>query len=286
MSTLRKPATYSRKEIASALIARFDASSIEQARSDFSLRHPVQWFVIDNLLPDDMAREIHRSFPQPTQMRVRKSLREHKHVAAQMNRYDEQAEEALFAFQVPVVVDLIAQITGLASLHADPALYAGGLSLMTQGNFLNPHLDNSHNNDRSLYRVLNLLHYVSPGWDMDSGGHLELWPHGVKAQPITIPSLFNRLVVMTTGPESWHSVSCVLRDQSRCCVSNYYFSPQPIGGQPYFRVTSFRGRPEQPVRDLLLRFDSRLRQSIRKLRPQGLVQTSHIYQHTQNQKSD
>jgi len=273
--TARAP--FDRKHIADHILARLDDETVRAAASQYQSSRTTQWFSLDELLPQDMAEAIHHAFPKPAQMLERKTLREHKYVAAQMDRYNPQAEEALFAFQDSRVVERIAKITALPELLADPMLYAGGISLMARDNFLNPHLDNSHNNDRSLYRVLNLLYYVSPGWDLASGGHLELWPNGVTREPLTIPSLFNRLVVMTTGPHSWHSVSRVLRDASRCCVSNYYFSPQPLGGSPYFRVTSFRGRPEQPLRDLVLRLDGRLRQALRKLRPQGVVQTKHLY---------
>lgn len=273
-----KPAKYSRREIADSIVARFDAGTIEDARSRFSSSTTTQWFMVDDLLPARMAHDIRASFPDPSQMYERKTLRERKHVTSQMDRHDPQGEEALFAFHDERVVDIIHRITSLPTLHADPKLYAGGLSLMTHGNFLNPHLDNSHNNDRSEYRVLNLLYYVSPGWSVPSGGHLELWPDGVKGAPLTINSLFNRLVVMTTGPQSWHSVSSVQSTEPRCCVSNYYFSPEPIGGKPYFRVTSFRGRPEQPLRDLYLRMDAGLRGGIRKLFPAGVVKSKHIYE--------
>ena len=155
---------------------------------------------------------------------------------------------------------------------------------MGQGNFLNPHLDNSHNNDRSLYRVLNLLYYVTPDWQQGNGGNLELWPAGTKAEPLTIVSRFNRLVVMTTGPDSWHSVSEVRIDTPRCCVSNYYFSEHPVGDKEYFRVTTFRGRPEQPLRDMVLRADAALRQGIRALKPAGLVRTTHLYERKQPPK--
>jgi hypothetical protein len=100
---------------------------------------------------------------------------------------------------------------------------------------------------------------------------------------VTIESLFNRLVVMSTGPDSWHSVCAVRSAASRCCVSNYYFSPIPIGGKDYFRVTSFRGRPEQPFRDVLLRLDSNMRRAIRLVRPRGIAATKHIYK---TQRSD
>lgn len=46
----------------------------------------------------------------------------------------------------------------------DHKLYAGVLSSMVNGSFLNPHLDNSHDDDGNLYRVLNLLYYVSYNW--------------------------------------------------------------------------------------------------------------------------
>lgn len=272
-----KPTMYSRHQIADSIVARIDSETLARARRDFVASQPTPWFVIDDLLPADMAHVIRRAFPLPSEMRERKTLREHKYVAAQMDRQDPQAEEALFAFHDDRVVDVIARITGLRSLHADPQLYAGGISLMQRGNFLNPHLDNSHNYDRTLYRVLNLLHYLSPGWGLANGGHLELWPDGVKGEPVAIPSVFNRLVVMGTGPGSWHSVSAVQGSDFRCCVSNYYFSPEPIGEQPYFRVTSFRGRPEQPLRNLVLRLDAALRHGIRMLVPGGVAKTTHMY---------
>lgn len=42
-------------------------------------------------------------------------------------------------------------------------------------------------------------------------------------------------------------------------------------------MTSFHGRPEDPVRDLLLRGDAALRSLIRKIVPGGLRRTKHYY---------
>ena len=41
---------------------------------------------------------------------------------------------------------------------------------MTEGDFLNPHIDNSHDAKRERYRRLNLLYYVSPGWESAKRG--------------------------------------------------------------------------------------------------------------------
>ena len=95
---------------------------------------------------------------------------------------------------------------------------------MAPGHFLNPHIDNSHDGDQKNYRVLNLLYYITPGWRSENGGNLELWDQKV-TKPVEIPSLFNRLVLMSTNDKSWHSVNEVKADSRRCCISNYYFFP-------------------------------------------------------------
>src|SRR5690606_23734737 len=124
--------------------------------------------------------------------------------------------EAIFAFQKPVVIKAVEDITGLRQQKPDPHLYAGGLSLMTKGQFLGPHIDNSHESSRRYYRTLNLLYYVSPGWRLENGGNLELWDRKV-SRKVTVPSAFNRLVLMETNRHSWHSVSEVAVDGARAC---------------------------------------------------------------------
>jgi Rps23 Pro-64 3,4-dihydroxylase Tpa1-like proline 4-hydroxylase len=238
---------------------------------------PLSYFVLDDVLPEQWAREIQQVFPSPQLLVLKRSLRETKYVGAQMNRYHPLLEESVYAFQMPEVVSLIESITGLSSLEPDSLLYAGGLSMMEAGHFLNPHVDNSHDKFRQRYRVLNLLFYVSPDWVESNGCNLELWPQGPEGEPITIVSRFNRLVVMVTHEHSWHSVSKNRSTQPRCCVSNYYFSSRPVGDNEYFHVTSFRGRPEQPVRDWLLRTDIWLRTQIRKAFPKGIKENRHFY---------
>lgn len=210
-------------------------------------------------------------------MKVKKRLRELKYIAAQMDQYDPILEEALYAFQDSRVVEIVTKITGLRKLEPDALLYAGGISMMSKGHFLNQHIDNSHEKQREKYRVLNLLYYVSPGWDLSKGGNLEVWPDGIKAQQTTIESRFNRLAIMVTDTRSWHSVSPVLTDEQRCCVSNHYFSTEPAESREYFHVTSFRVRPEQKLRDLVRRGDIALRSGVRKLFPNGIVKNKHFY---------
>jgi Rps23 Pro-64 3,4-dihydroxylase Tpa1-like proline 4-hydroxylase len=265
-----------RKELADGILARMNECR-EDIAAQWRTSAPIHHFVIDGVLPRETALRIRNAYPAGDSMRVRKSLRELKFVAAQMDQYDPILEEILFAFQDPRIVALVEQITELKALEPDELLYAGGISMMAKDHFLNPHLDNSHDKERERYRVLNLLYYVSEDWCLKDGGNLELWPHGPKAPQVTVESRFNRLAVMITNSGSWHSVSPVKADRPRCCVSNYYFSKYPAEGRDYFHVTTFRGRPEQVLRDVALRVDSALRMGLRKLFPKGAVKTDHYY---------
>jgi Rps23 Pro-64 3,4-dihydroxylase Tpa1-like proline 4-hydroxylase len=254
--------TLDRNSISRRICARLDAQR-EMATGQWRASSAINHFVVDDVLPEDWALQIRAAFPPAAKMTLKSSLRERKYVAAQMNQYSSLLEEAIFAFQMPEVVALIEQITQLRRLEPDTMLYAGGVSLMSPGHFLNPHIDNSHDRTRERYRVLNLLYYVSPQWSEEHGANLELWPSGPRGEPRTIASRFNRLVVMLTHSGSWHSVSPNRSTQDRCCVSNYYFSSTSVSGDDYYHVTEFRGRPDQPVRDTVLRADNWLRTFIR-----------------------
>jgi len=240
-------------------------------------KNSIGYFFIDDLLPSEITEHINKQFPAKDEMVLKKSIREDKYIAVQMNQYKRDLEELIYAFQEDGVVNLMKDVCEIEDLQPDENLYAGGLSSMKQSQFLNPHLDNSHDKERSRWRVLNLLFYVSPNWKDSNGGHLEIWPNGLKQDQITLHSRFNRLIVMATHDKSWHSVSPVVVDASRNCVSNYYFSNTALFSTDKFHVTTFRGRPHQKMRNQILKIDSFLRMNLRKLFKKGIVKNPHVY---------
>ncbi len=83
---------------------------------------------------------------------------------------------------------------------------------------------------------------------------------------------------MATHDSSWHSVSPVrCANSARCCVSNCYYSDTPLRDNDEFHVTSFRGRPGQRMRNLVLRADANLRMAIRRKFKKGLTENPHVY---------
>jgi len=267
-----------RKYLADLMLEKLEANK-QALKKEFLTKGRVNTCYIDNLLPDDICRKINAAFPDPSTMAEHRSLRENKKIAAQLNKYNPLLEEITYAFQDPRIVKFTEEITGLKGMTPDEFLYAGGISLMSKGNFLNPHLDNSHDNERQRYRVINLLYYVTPDWKAEYGGNLELWDDGMgpSKKPRTIEAKFNRLAFMITNKKSYHSVSKVVHNGNRCCVSNYYFSETPAEDHSYFHVTSFYGRPEELIKQVLLPLDNFARMAIRKIFPKGVRKTKHIY---------
>lgn len=273
-------ATEFRRDTIATLIAERLTPEVVRMRAEFFTPGRVNSTLVDNLLPYSLAEEIYRRFPPTDRMMLKRSIKEHKHVAAQMNEYDPLLEESVYAFQDSRVVDLIAHITGLRELEPDAELYAGGISLMAKGGYLRPHLDNSHDGKRARYRALNLLYYVTPEWREEYGGSLQLWDNGPHTTPRTIPSLFNRLVLMITNRNSWHSVNEIRHESQRCCVSNYYFSKISPDEQDYFHATSFRGEAAG-VADVIMQVDNALRTTILKTMP-GAYKNPHNYKRDGN----
>lgn len=257
----------------------------ERLRRDYGTKGQISSCVLDNVLPEDIALQIHAAFPDCRAMRFKDTIRERKYFSAQMDDHHAIVEEAVFAFQHEDVIAHITEITGIRGLEADANLYAGGISSMTQGNYLKPHLDNSHDGKQAKYRAINLLYYVAPDWRADYGGHLELWDEGLKHPPRTIYSSFNRLVLMATNRTSWHSVSTVRHDGARRCVSNYYFCETSPEREDYFHATSFR-RPGEHVRDAIMQADNALRTVVLKVTGTKVYKNPHVYRRKTDTSDD
>ena len=253
-------------QIAALIVNRLDelATDIQRQWHNPEGTHTRHFFV-DGLLTDEMAESIYEAFPRNADgFFDRQSFREKKKTLTDLSDHPQILSAITYAMQHQSVVSKVAQLVAMPDIVPDPSLYAGGLSMMFKDDFLNPHIDNSHDGARNLYRRLNLLYYVSPDWALENGGNFELWDPQVKQQK-TIVAQFNRLLVMETNKLSWHSVSGVRADRPRCCVSNYYFSATSPDDHEYFHVTSFSGRPEEPGRRLLGVVDNTLRNAVSKV---------------------
>ncbi|WED42070.1 2OG-Fe(II) oxygenase [Legionella cardiaca] len=227
----------------------------EQLKKDFSRAHPIKvarHFVLDNFLPTEIAEKIYADFPKPGKMHLLSHHGELKLKYSHLRDTSSLIQDINFAIQDPRVVAIVEEITQIKNQIPDPSRFAGGISMLLKGYYINPHVDNSHDVDRKFYRAVNVLYYVSPNWQETNGGNYELWDESVENR-IVVPCLFNRLLVMETNRTSWHSVNRVVTDMPRCCVFNYFFSEHSPEGKEYLNMNSlfnplYRPRPEQKFR--------------------------------------
>ena len=240
-----------KEQLTDLIVQRLNEAK-EDMKKQFFFEHPIKvarYFALDNLLPTEVAETIYANFPKPSQMKLLRLPGKIKLKYSHLKDASSLLQDINFAIQDPRVVAVIEEITEIKNQVPDTSRFAGGISTLLKGYYINPHLDNSHNVERkNHYRTVNVLYYVSPHWRRENGGNYELWDASVNHH-ILVPCLFNRLVVMETNRTSWHAVNPVLCDEPRCCVFNYFFSEQSPEGEAYFfSAPSFRARPEQTVR--------------------------------------
>ena len=80
-----------------------------------------------------------------------------------------------------------------------------------------------------LHRRLNLLLYLNKNWNDDWGGELEMWNHDITECVHKIQPIFNRVVIFSTIPGSYHGhpkpLTCPYHRKRRA-ISCYYFTEE------------------------------------------------------------
>ena len=247
-----------KKEISEHIENRLNEIGINFLREKYEQSGLINHIIIDNLLPNEVASKLNFDFPKEQELKHLNALQENKFVGIYFSEKQKLVQECLYAFQEKNILKIISQITNIKNLIGDPELYAGGVSSMSKGCFLNPHIDNSHDRNLENFRRLNLLYYVNQNWiPTEDGGELVLYPNGIKNKEEKIYCKFNRLVIMRTDNKSIHGVKEILsKTKRRKCISNYYFSKNSPLGKSYYHSTSFRGFKKEFVKGTYLQLNA------------------------------
>jgi hypothetical protein len=76
------------RKVLGSMIADCLRQEREAMTAQWTMPGRVRSCIIDDLLPQEIVERIHSVFPQPKRMVLKKSIRENKHVAAQMDQHD------------------------------------------------------------------------------------------------------------------------------------------------------------------------------------------------------
>jgi hypothetical protein len=125
----------------------------------------------------------------------------------------------------PSFLRFLEDLTGLEALVPDPHLDGAGLHMSGAGGILAPHTDFHIYPRLNLYRRLNAIVYLNPGWNPEHGGNLALYDGDTKVESIT--PVWGRCVIFATDDNSIHGFpDPIVEGRVRRSVATYYYTSQ------------------------------------------------------------
>jgi hypothetical protein len=122
------------------------------------------------------------------------------------------------------MADILEGVFDLPPLSAEAV--GGGYHMTAPGGRLEVHTDFNRSPDTGLYRRVNLITYLTRGWD-DPGGHLQLW--GDAGPVVDVVPEFGRLVAFVTSDRSWHGHPIPAKIWRRSFAAYLFSTDMPDG---------------------------------------------------------
>jgi hypothetical protein len=124
----------------------------------------------------------------------------------------------------PAALALLERITGIRKLIPDPYLEGGGLHMSGPGGSLGMHTDFHAYARLNLYRRVNVIVYLCPGWSEADGGSLEL-THAKRGGRATVQPAWGRCLIFETNDASVHGFTRPVAPQAqRRSIALYYYT--------------------------------------------------------------
>ena len=182
----------------------FDKTSGLELKPDFDAATPFPHVVVENFLPEDLARGVLSEFPKLDEMkRSNDYIFGNKRAMEDVSSRGPASEELHRLFLSDEFAEFVSAVYG-EPLFIDPGFHGGGFHNGGDGSFLDMHVDfNLHPEHEDWLRVLNILVYLNEDWPPEYGGELRI-TDDIGKEPKTIAPVFNRGVIMLTSDRTYH----------------------------------------------------------------------------------
>ena len=203
---------------------------IGELGDSFASAAPYPHVVIDDFLPAETAIRLAAEFPGADGLawdHYAAPGLEMKLGSSREEIFPPLHRQAMHDLNSGVFVRFLERISGIGHLLADPHLVGGGLHMTRAGGLLGVHADFNWHAQIQAHRRLNLLIYLTPGWQESWGGPLELWDTKAGACERTIAPLFNRAVLFATRSDTFHGHPLPWRAPdgiTRNSIAMYYYT--------------------------------------------------------------
>lgn len=146
----------------------------------------------------------------------------------------------------PAYLQFLERLTGIKALLPDPYLQGAGLHRTGPGGVCAPHTDGQLNERLSIFRRVNTLIYLNPGWQPDDGGSLEFYSgrRGLKIERSVVPT-WGTCVIFQSDARSVHGFTqAIAPGHSRLAVAVYHYTSVGAGSASNVSMTHFWQKDE------------------------------------------
>jgi hypothetical protein len=244
----------------------------------YCFAEPFPHIVLDNFLPEPVARLALEHFPQETLRSDR--VFETGYAGLHKRQIlpedcDATARQIFHFFNSRPMLGFLEGLSTIQGLLPDPHFVGGGYHETTRGGKLGVHADFRINDQLHLHRRINVLVYLNERWKDEWGGFLELWDRKMTASVKAVAPLFNRCVIFNTDADSFHGHPdplAVPEDVRRRSIALYYYTAsRAIYDEVPNTSTIYHARPSDDKATRREAFASRLEQHLRQWIPPVLV---------------
>jgi Rps23 Pro-64 3,4-dihydroxylase Tpa1-like proline 4-hydroxylase len=225
-------------------------AGVEKLAEKYQQARPFPFILIDDFLPNAIAEAVAADLPDkgsPDWKKLPTDDQKGKHVLADESKLPAVIRALIQELNSGYFLRFLEKLTGIPDLIADTKLVGGGVHMIERGGKLSVHVDFSHHPTNGLNRRLNLLLYLNKDWKEEYGGHFELWSRDIKTCEQKLLPIFNRCVVFSTSPISYHGhpepLNCP-EGMTRNSIALYYFTKGRPKEEEGVHNTLFKSRPE------------------------------------------
>jgi 2-oxoglutarate-Fe(II)-dependent oxygenase superfamily protein len=213
-------------------LRRFDAGDRVKLRREFDRAEPFPHLVLSEMLT--VGPEILSTFPDTEWggwLRFEDEYQPEKLYATDLAVVPEPFRRILIEMNSRSFLVFLEEVTGIKALVPDPYFEGGGLHSSGPGGVLRPHTDFHIYPRLRLYRQLNALLYLNPGWRREFGGLLEFYDDKSNRKVKEVVPDFGTMVVFRTDDQSVHGFSEPVRDgHRRNSIATYYYTSEEAAG--------------------------------------------------------
>lgn len=250
----------------------------EELSSRYCFAEPFPHIVLDDFLPEAVARAALEHFPKDTLRSDRVFEMGYAGLHKRQilpEECDAEARKLFHFFNSRPMLEFLEGLSSIQGLLPDPYFVGGGYHETARGGKLGVHADFRINDKLHLHRRMNVIIYLNEEWKDEYGGFLELWDRDMKAKRHSIAPIFNRCVVFNTDADSYHGHPDPLQTPDgvlrRSIALYYYTASRSIYNELPNTSTIYQARPGDDAQTRHEAWSLRLDQHLRQWVPPALL---------------